>query len=426
MRTRTGILLVAGAVFTAGLLIGFGGYVFAGGPVPGLDITIEQIPGGRVSAKNYNSSLSNKSVGKVREEVGNILISYGFGGADINKITDALESKGVYETELRWWLVARGLNEKDAGDILLEFDKIGIGSDTAPSAPAAGGTIVIKDDSGGDTAQAAPEGTIKEILPSGIRSEISTPVAEDMPQSARGEVIKVNPPQGSGDPLKGLNICRAFPPGKCLSAVKVEEIRKDFQETQMNIIRNIRSAAPEERKSLIDELKAKREAFQTEIVSMNLSIRENAKGLRDNFRETVRIKWSRDNGSVVYPRIANAHGNGLRMLNRFRSAMARFDHILSRLESRVEKLEVRGVNVSSVIPLVEEAKNISVENAAKLEQLKAKYESLLLGENVKGVAEEARAIATELKIETENLHVKLREIAMAVGGFIKIQGIPGK
>ena len=35
--------------------------VFAGDPVPGLDITIEQIPGGKVSTKNYNSSLSNKS-----------------------------------------------------------------------------------------------------------------------------------------------------------------------------------------------------------------------------------------------------------------------------------------------------------------------------------------------------------------------------
>ena len=156
----------------------------------------------------------------------------------------------------------------------------------------------------------------------------------------------MNPPQGSGDPLKGLNICRAFPPGKCLSAVKVEEIRKDFQETQMNIIRNIRSAAPEERKSLIDELKAKREAFQTEIVSLNLGIRENAKGLRDNFRENVSATIGHvDHGKTA--RIAVAHGKGLRMINRNRSAISRFDHILGRLESRVKKLEVQGVPTDS-------------------------------------------------------------------------------
>ena len=95
-RGRIAILIV-GMVFTAGLAVGFGIPAFAGDPVGGLDITIEQIPGGRVSGKNYNSSISNKSVGQVRMEVGNILLSYGIGGADINKVTDALEGSGGYE-----------------------------------------------------------------------------------------------------------------------------------------------------------------------------------------------------------------------------------------------------------------------------------------------------------------------------------------
>ena len=115
-------------------------------------------------------------------------------------------------------------------------------------------------------------------------------------------------------------------------------------------------------------------------------------------------------GDDALTRIALAHGKGLRMLNRFRSAMARFDHILGRLESRIEKLKAQGIDVSSVIPRIEEAKNMSAENEAKMEELKAKYESLLLGENVGGVAEEARALATELKTDIENLRAIIIEI----------------
>jgi len=112
------------------------------------------------------------------------------------------------------------------------------------------------------------------------------------------------------------------------------------------------------------------------------------------------------------------------MLNRYRSAMARFDHILARLESRIEKMRIeieaeeRASNgtIETLFPptnmaiLIEEAKNMSVENEAKMEELKAKYESLLLGENAGGIAAEARALATELKTDIENLRAIIIEI----------------
>ncbi|MDP2926838.1 MAG: hypothetical protein Q8N65_01730 [bacterium] len=342
-------ILITGMVFTAGLAVSFGIPVFAGDPVPGLHIYIEQIPGGKVSTQRYGSSLSNKSVGLVRMEVGNILLSYGVGGADINKVTEALEGGGVYEAELKSFLIAIGINEEGVQGIFLKLDGIDIKSTEAVSVPDAG-----------DTPRSKP-------------------------------YIKIQGIPGESQDARAAQVAR-------------EAGREVFHDEQTSAIQNLKSAtAPEERKNFINELRANRGIFLTEIVSVNLGIRENAKELRDNFRF---LKIDTADGN----RIALAHGKGLRMLNRFRSAMARFDHILGRLESRIEKFEAQGIDVSSTILLIEEAKNMSVESEAKMEELKTKYESLLLGENVGGVAKEARAIATELKVEIENLRAIIIEV----------------
>ena len=558
MRTRVSILLVAVAIFAAGLFIGSGGYVFAGDPVGGLEITIEQIPGGRVSTKNYSSSLSNKSVGLIRMGVGNILLGYGVGGAEINKVTDALEGGGVYEAELKSFLIAIGINEEGVQKILAEFDKIGIAKPMAgldaPTLEFTSGAISAP--AAGDTLQAAPaKGTVIDINPP--KREISTPDAGDTPQpeivhqelhrpptkisvpdtigstgdtpqpategkndgahkrpgpaevfapdaggaspSAAGRIFKWSRDNGAielmqdtiGKIQERLKRCATE---ACITVgdhakirlgvtIKAEKAIKDGKkEEAVQSLRTVKKiiegdiellAGVEDKGSIADvlglerallhqtdlTLKAlSRKALQEKIQTLQQNTRENAKELRDNFRENVKAVFVGDftgDGKADVAihdrrtgdwfvgktaRIAVAHGKGLRMVNRYRSAIARFDHILGRLESRVEKIRIeieaearaKGKIIElfpphSVVLLIEEAKNMQVENEARLVQLEAKYESFLLGENsqkregifiklgdLPGNAEEAREIAQELKVEIENLHDKLREISLGI------------
>lgn len=358
--SKSDTILIAGIVFIAGLMIGFGGYVFAGDPAKGLDITICQNPPGpcsRVSDKTYDSSFSKtKSIGLVRKEVGDVLLRYGIGGADINKVTEALEGKGVYEAELKSFLLAIGINEKDAQDILLEFDKIGIGT------------------------------------------------TEDTPQALVNQELH-RPPTSVGE-------------GQLVPVVqKTREMARTFNDEAANLTEKMKAAGlKEQREDIRKELQANRQTLQKNVQTLRQDLRENAQELRENFRENVKTTIGHvDHGKTG--RIALAHGKGLRMLNRFRSAMARFDHILGRLESRIEKIEARGIDISSVVPLIEEAKNMQVENEAKMEELKTKYESLLLGENAGGIAKEAREIAKELKSEIEKLRGLLDDIKLATGNY---------
>jgi len=458
--TKIGILLIAGMVFTAVLAVGFGIPVFAGDPVEGLEITIEQIPGGRVSNKYYNSSRSSKSIGQIRMEVGDILLRYGIGGADINKVTDALEGNGVYETELKSFLVAIGVNEVGVQEVITKLNELDINADSSTDPPSAAEAVPApaagKDyNESKSNTKSAPAGetprptTIKEI--SGIESETEIIEIKDGDDMIIKKIELMQNTIGKiQERLKGCDtkVCItvgnhagyragvATEADKAIEAGKNEEAIQSLRAVKKIVEGDIELLAAVEDKGLIADVLGLERALlhQTDSALTDLQrsvvllpavqpAREAAKALRDNFRENVKITIGHvDHGKTA--RIAVAHGKGLRMLNRYRSAMARFDHILARLESRIEKMRIeieaeeRASNgtIETLFPptnmaiLIEEAKNMSVENEAKMEELKAKYESLLLGENAGGIAAEARALATELKTDIENLRAIIIEI----------------
>jgi len=470
--------LIAGMVLTAGLAVGFGIPAFAGDPVDGLDITIEQIPGGRVSNKYYNSSRSSKSAGLIRMEVGDILLRYGVGGAEINKVTDALEGNGVYETELKSFLVAIGINEVGVQEVITKLNELGAGADspkTGLDAPTLEFTdSAVSTPAAGETPQPSAGDPELHRPP----TKVSVPDTEDVQTRATGDVLigntggdrstfqdtatvkKIELMQNTirkiQERLKGCDtkVCItvgdhakyragvATEADKAIEAGKNEEAIQSLRAVKKIVEGDIELLAAVEDKGLIADVLGLERALlhQTDSALTDLqrslvpavqkvresAVRGTAKELRDNFRENVKTTIGHvDHGKTA--RIAVAHGKGLRMLNRYRSAMARFDHILGRLESRIEKMriEIEGEeratghlesrfppkgDGTNVYILIEEAKSMSVENKAKMEELKAKYESLLLGENAGGVAEEARAIAKELKTEIENLRAIIIKI----------------
>ena len=185
--------------------------------------------------------------------------------------------------------------------------------------------------------------------------------------------------------------------------------RMNFQQEVKSRMLELRTSTTtqEERKQIKDQLQARRMEIKENAKELRENLRETAKEMRDQFREKVKDARTR-------VRIAAAHARGLALALRYKAAIARFGHILERLESRTQKLQDRGIDVSSVTPLIEEAKNMQVEAEAKLEELKAKYEELLQGDDPKKVGELAKEIALEIKQEIKILHDKLREILSAL------------
>lgn len=115
---------------------------------------------------DFNSSVSNSSstlsISQINEQVGNILLRYNIGGAEINKVTDAL-AVGIAEEKLMTLLVEVGVSKESVKAVLAEFDKLGIASDdttgSAVSAPSAVSPVPVNETACTKELKICPDGT---------------------------------------------------------------------------------------------------------------------------------------------------------------------------------------------------------------------------------------------------------------------------
>jgi len=157
---------------------------------------------------------------------------------------------------------------------------------------------------------------------------------------------------------------------------------------------------------------AERKKFRKELKERKLRIEKVGKKHRTDFRNKVKSTKKR-------ARLAVAHRRAFHMLKRFHFANARYSNIIERIERRIKKLEANDVDITSLVVLLEEAKNLQAETEDKLASVKEKYESLLTGDSPKEAAMAARALAKELKGDLKSIHAKVVELIKALKALKK-------
>tara|TARA_Y100000310_G_scaffold111677_1_gene110081 strand:+ start:4001 stop:4714 length:714 start_codon:yes stop_codon:yes gene_type:complete len=157
---------------------------------------------------------------------------------------------------------------------------------------------------------------------------------------------------------------------------------------------------------------AERKKFRKELKERKLKIKKVGKKHRTDFRKKIKSTKKR-------ARLAAAHRRAFHMLKRFHFANARYSNIIERIERRIKKLEANDVDVTSLVVLLEEAKNLQAETEDKLASVKEKYESLLTGDSPKEAAMAARALAKELKGDLKSIHAKVVELIKALKALKK-------
>lgn len=166
------------------------------------------------------------------------------------------------------------------------------------------------------------------------------------------------------------------------------------------------------KRSLYKAKPAERKKFRKELKERKLKIKKVGKKHRTDFRKKIKSTKKR-------ARLAAAHRRAFHMLKRFHFANARYSNIIERIERRIKKLEANDVDITSLVVLLEEAKNLQAEAEDKLASVKEKYESLLTGDSPKEAAMAARALAKELKGDLKSIHAKVVELIKALKALKK-------
>ena len=166
------------------------------------------------------------------------------------------------------------------------------------------------------------------------------------------------------------------------------------------------------KRSLYKAKPAERKKFRKKLKERKLKIKKVGKKHRTDFRKKIKSTKKR-------ARLAAAHRRAFHMLRRFRFANARYSNIIERIERRIKKLEANDVDITSLVVLLEEAKNLQAETEDKLASVKEKYESLLTGDSPKEAAMAARALAKELKGDLKSIHAKVVELIKALKALKK-------
>ena len=166
------------------------------------------------------------------------------------------------------------------------------------------------------------------------------------------------------------------------------------------------------KRSLYKAKPAERKKFRKELKERKLRIKKVGKKHRADFRKKIKSTKKR-------ARLAVAHRRAFHMLRRFRFANARYSNIIERIERRIKKLEANDVDITSLVVLLEEAKNLQAEAEDKLASVKEKYETLLTGDSPKEAAMAARALAKELKGDLKSIHAKVVELIKALKALKK-------
>jgi len=168
-------------------------------------------------------------------------------------------------------------------------------------------------------------------------------------------------------------------------------------------LQDLKVVTPEKRKEILDELKSNRDALHDRVMELRKDLIDNAKKARDEFREKIKdVK--------IRAKIAAGHGKAIRIARHFRLTLERFKHIMGRIESRISELGKDGVDMTSFLARVEDIKNAITETEADIEELKAKYESILGADNPKEIIEEAKNFAREINNKLGQIRDKIKEV----------------
>lgn len=218
--------------------------------------------------------------------------------------------------------------------------------------------------------------------------------------------------------------------------VKLKEerkIREDKKEEFKNEIEDAKDefeVKKEEHKnaieSMIQNVKEKREEFKTELESKKEEIKTKIESIKANFKEDLKNVKDENKKIAAEKIMDNVQLLNTKLTTNLSEKIEKIENVLISIESRITKAQSKGLDVSSVLPMVEKAKE-AITNArdAISSQSTKVYEVNITGEatlktEMKNLKEEFKKDINDVKEKVKLAFTAVKDTADALAKIPKI------
>lgn len=210
--------------------------------------------------------------------------------------------------------------------------------------------------------------------------------------------------------------------------IKRDEFKKEIED-EKNELKTIKENRKAEFEAKIEQIKERREEFKTELENKREEIKTRLSEMKSNFKEDLK-KIKDENKKISAEKIVDIiQSLNTKLTNNLADKVDQIENVLVGIESRIDKAESRGLDVSSVKTEVEKAKTaiasardaISAQSS-KVYEVNITDEATLRAE-MKGLRD---IFTTDIKTVREKVklaHTAVRDTATTLAKIPKIDEI---
>lgn len=198
--------------------------------------------------------------------------------------------------------------------------------------------------------------------------------------------------------------------------LKAQEVRQKAQEIKREVKAENKNIRVETRNLPKEEVKEKREAVRTEIKDKREEIRDTIKEKREAFKDEAkeRINVLKEKVSEERAKKIEAFFGG--MVRKFEAAISRLRTLADRIDSRLDKFEDEGKDVSALRTALDNARN-SIESAEDaLDKAKEEFTTFASTENPKEYFEKVKTVVHNVSQKVREAHKALVDVINSVKG----------
>src|SRR3990167_363567 len=180
---------------------------------------------------------------------------------------------------------------------------------------------------------------------------------------------------------------------------------------------NVKRQIKQERQQVRTDIQKKQQALQQEAKQKREALMQEIRARRENFKAEAQKRIDALKKKVGEERAKRIDQFFNQMVKKFENAIDRLNNLADRIESRLNKTEATGNDVSKQWDLLKAARDKIVTVEAALGDSKAQFEAMALSENPRSAFQQVKELIRGVADKIKDAHKALVDVVKSIKGL---------